>query len=173
MASFNFQPRFVPHIESGRKTHAIRGYRRNPQKVGKPMYLFRGLRGKGPAYRPRVPGCDGAPNCTAVQSILITRSCDVWISDRPWVSPWALRKPKLWGFVKLAPDEKERLAYHDGFDSFAEMMEFWDGRRPFLGNLNHWGMPEARTLPPLFWVSEQNGARALPGASEDLGGVER
>lgn len=38
----------------------------------------------------------------------------------------------------LAMDECETLAQADGFDSFAEMMQFWDGRLPFAGQIIHW-----------------------------------
>lgn len=38
----------------------------------------------------------------------------------------------------LTGDEKDLLAYADGFDSFAEMMEFWEGRLPFKGDIIYW-----------------------------------
>ncbi len=44
----------------------------------------------------------------------------------------------------LSNDEKEALAFRDGFrglQPFAEMMEFWAGRVPFKGKIIHWKFP--------------------------------
>jgi hypothetical protein len=38
----------------------------------------------------------------------------------------------------LMPDECDALAKADGFDNFKDMMEFWDGRLPFKGQIIHW-----------------------------------
>jgi hypothetical protein len=149
MASFNFKPQFVPCIESGVKGGTIRSYRRHPQKLGKPMHLFSGLRQVSPAHRIEVPGLGPSPKCVAIQSIIITERLDVWLSGRPYVSEWAIRAPKKWEFVKLQPDEKERLAIFDGFDSFDQMMSFWDGRLPFLGNWCCWLTPPGRVIASL------------------------
>lgn len=43
--------------------------------------------------------------------------------------------------VELDADEYEPFARGDGFDSFHEMMEFWEGRLPFTGHIIHWRMP--------------------------------
>ena len=40
--------------------------------------------------------------------------------------------------VCLDRDERNALAFHDGFASFAQMMQFWDGRLPFSGEIIHW-----------------------------------
>jgi hypothetical protein len=39
---------------------------------------------------------------------------------------------------RLSPSECDALAKHDGFDSFTEMMRFWEGRLPFAGQVYHW-----------------------------------
>jgi len=38
----------------------------------------------------------------------------------------------------LDRSEKEQLARRDGFENFAEMLSFWDGRLPFRGHIIHW-----------------------------------
>jgi uncharacterized protein YqfB (UPF0267 family) len=43
MGLYNFQPRFVPFILSGEKTRTIRSVRKNPDKPGDMLYLYRGL----------------------------------------------------------------------------------------------------------------------------------
>jgi hypothetical protein len=41
MGLYNFQPRFVPFILSGEKTHVIRSVRKHPDKPGDTLYLYR------------------------------------------------------------------------------------------------------------------------------------
>jgi hypothetical protein len=38
----------------------------------------------------------------------------------------------------LSSDEMETLARRDGFTSLFHMMQFWDGRLPFVGHVIHW-----------------------------------
>jgi hypothetical protein len=114
MGLYNFQKRFVPKILAGEKTHTIRAIRANPDKPGNTLHLYTGLRQKGAKLLMRVP-------CVKVEDILITPGHVVRI-----------------GGEYLAGDECEALARRDGFDSFAEMMQFWDGRLPFQGQIIHW-----------------------------------
>jgi len=39
---------------------------------------------------------------------------------------------------KLSGDEMDRLARADGFKTFPDMVEFWNGRLPFVGHIIHW-----------------------------------
>jgi hypothetical protein len=41
-------------------------------------------------------------------------------------------------FVPKILSECEALARRDGFENFAEMMEFWKDRLPFRGHIVHW-----------------------------------
>lgn len=41
-------------------------------------------------------------------------------------------------------DEEEVIARRDGFENFADMIEFWVGRLPFRGQIIHWTVPDAR-----------------------------
>lgn len=114
MGIYNFQPRFVPLIESGAKTHTIRATRRHPDTPGKMLHLYTGLRQRGARLIKRA-------KCTHVQSIRITGRQQVFIDG-----------------VKLGRDECEVLARLDGFPNFDQMMQFWNGRRPFVGQVIHW-----------------------------------
>lgn len=116
MGLYNFQPRFVPMILAGKKTHTIRATRANPDKPGNTLHLYTGLRQKGAKLLMRVP-------CVKVEVIVIT--------DTP------LRRIVLDGTL-LNFDEEEALAQKDGFTSFSEMLKFWDGRLPFKGHVIHW-----------------------------------
>lgn len=42
------------------------------------------------------------------------------------------------GGVPLDYDEREQLAKADGFAGWDEMLNFWDGRLPFTGQIIHW-----------------------------------
>ena len=118
MGLYNFKARFVPKIEDGSKRHTIRGRRRHEDEPGDTMHLFYGARTKQCRLLMRAP-------CTKVERIRINDYA-VFLEERI-----------------LDRDECERLAVADGFDSFAEMMSFWDGRLPFEGKIYHWN-PEAR-----------------------------
>lgn len=120
MGLYNFQPRFVPAIESGEKCHTIRAPRKNPDKPGNVMHLYTGLRHKGARLLMRVP-------CVKVQEVSI-RPSGIAIDG-----------------VDLSPDEREQLAIADGFASWQEMLDFWSDRLetgPWLGNLLHWRKPK-------------------------------
>lgn len=117
MAILNFKKQFVPMIRSGRKKHTIRATRKYPIKAGETLYLYTGLRQKG-AKRIAVK------TCTKVEAISIDYVCGV--------------QQIYLGGQMLDATEKERLSFADGFSSFQEMMNFWDGRLPFTGNIIHW-----------------------------------
>lgn len=114
MGLYNFKAQFVPFILDGRKTHTIRAIRKHPQKVGGMMHLYTGLRQRGAKLLMRA-------RCIDVQQITISRAGKVIIEGYP-----------------LTPDERKALAVSDGFNSFSEMMTFWDGRLPFVGQVLHW-----------------------------------
>jgi hypothetical protein len=109
MPPLNFKKQFRPHIESRRKKHTIRAKRKRPIKVGDKLYLYTGMR----------------TECVKVEEIAIKLAAGgvpvIYVEGHP-----------------LAHDESEALAYADGFDSFADMMKFWDGRLPFTGDIIHW-----------------------------------
>ena len=122
MGLYNFKPRFVDKILAGEKTHTIRAPRVRQDKPGDVMHLYTGLRQKGAKLL-------GRKRCVKVETISITCSHDVWIDGQ-----------------RLTFDECVQLALRDGFDSFADMMRFWDGRLPFRGHIFHWAaeLPHGR-----------------------------
>jgi hypothetical protein len=128
MPAFNFKEQFVEPIRSGIKHHTIRDKRKDgrlPAKRGDPLSLFCGMRTKN-CFR-ILP--DTVP-CTGLQSIQINpilQGVRVWVGD-----------------TLLSPDECERLAIADGFNDFATMMKFWDGRLPFDGYIIHWQPKDRR-----------------------------
>ena len=123
MAALNFKKRFVPPIQAGTKGHTIRADRKDGRvpKVGEPLYLYCGMRTKN-CFK-ILP--DAHP-CKNVERIIIERfhEADFHI---------------IVDHNALAPDECERLAVADGFESFAEMKAFWKDREfPFYGHIIHW-----------------------------------
>jgi hypothetical protein len=114
MGLYNFQKRFVPMILDGSKTHTIRAPRTHPDKVGNTLYLYTGLRQKGARLLLRAV-------CTKIEEIRIYSNCQVSIDA-----------------TLLDFDERQQLARCDGFKDFADMMVFWNGRRPFVGSIIHW-----------------------------------
>jgi hypothetical protein len=118
MGLYNFKTRFVEPIRKGLKTHTIRGKRKYPAKPGETLYLYCGARHPG-AFRIIEPTL-----CTKVAEITFDQNGAILVED-----------------VKLSLDECEQLARRDGFNDLAEMMQFWDGRFPFLGDIIHWKPP--------------------------------
>jgi len=68
---------------------------------------------------------------------------EIKIELRPPVGTGVLAKGCLFPSITidgndLSADEKDSLAFADGFETFAEMMQFWEGRLPFVGDIIHW-----------------------------------
>jgi uncharacterized protein YqfB (UPF0267 family) len=125
MPLYNFQPRFVPLILSGQKTHTIRAKRKRQTLPGDTLYLYTGLRQKG-AQRLLVT------QCTRVQNIEIRDTKAIGfliVIDDDW----------------LSTDEKDSLALRDGFENQWDMLRFWDGRLPFKGDIIYWKSPLTNT----------------------------
>jgi hypothetical protein len=122
MAAYNFQKRFVEPIRAGTKKHTIRADRKDGRvpKIGEGLALYCGMRTKQ-CFK-ILPGL--VP-CTKVARIRIPNEGGFY----PFV---------FIDVVQLSLDECERLARADGFDSFGEMVYFWEGRLPFSGNIIHW-----------------------------------
>jgi hypothetical protein len=118
MPLLNFKPQFVDPIRSGRKHHTIRATRAIPVKRGDNLYLYTGLRHKG-AFR-ILPE---SVTCTRVESIEINASTTEMVTVDGCL---------------LTYDEREQLAFCDGFANWDEMLAFWEGRLPFVGQIIHW-----------------------------------
>lgn len=127
MGLYNFQPRFVPFILSGAKTHTIRAVRANPDKPGNTLHLYTGLRTKKAKLLMRVP-------CVARANIKICMRPHAQAKERK-----IIQYPAVFiSGVELARDEREALARRDGFTDFADMIAFWNGRLPFKGHIIFW-----------------------------------
>lgn len=121
MGLYNFQPRFVPKIVTGEKTHTIRAKRAHPDKPGNTMHLYTGLRTKNATLLLRVP-------CIRVEEIEIK---DGLFFDENHASITI-------DGIKLSRDEREAFARRDGFENMEDMIAFWRGRLPFNGQVIHW-----------------------------------
>jgi hypothetical protein len=127
MGLYNFKPQFVPFILAGEKTHTIREERKDGwiETPGNIMHMYTGLR--TPKAKRFMCGI-----CVRVEEIVIT--------DGP------LSRINLNGHL-LDTSEEEALARRDGFENFAAMMKFWDGRLPFKGFIIHWRPLEKSKWP--------------------------
>ena len=120
MGLYNFKKRFAPFVADGSKRHTIRARRKHPTKVGDTVHLYTGLRQKGARLL-------GRSVCIKIEEIQISLAQQVFVDG-----------------VELSLDEKNALAFCDGFRSFGvtrafeEMMAFWNGRLPFEGDIIHW-----------------------------------
>lgn len=119
MPAINFKAQFVAKIQAGPKRHTIRAHRARPVKAGDRLFLYCGMRHKG-AFR-ILPD---AVTCNEVQEISIEDLEEEGV------------RITVDGYV-LDVDQAERLACADGFESFSEMVKFWEGRLPFFGNIIH------------------------------------
>jgi 5-keto 4-deoxyuronate isomerase len=119
MGLYNFKPQFVPFILDGRKTHTIRAARIHRQKLGGIMHLYTGLRQRGAKLLMRA-------ECTEIQLIAILENGAVIVDG-----------------ARLDAGERDALAISDGFENFERMLDFWNGRLPFSGEILHWARPDS------------------------------
>jgi len=146
MGLYNFKPQFVPFIKEWSKRHTIRAERSKQDLPGKVMHLFQGLRHPGAE-------CLMRTRCVRRDFLVITEQRRIRIGASVGLSDY----PALYGegqfhrtgFVDLDQDEENLLAWKDGFrpegstqenpgDAFRLMMQFWNGRLPFQGQMYHW-----------------------------------
>lgn len=135
MVALSFKPEFVVAIDAGIKRRTIRRVRKagNPKK-GQVLQLYTGLRTKD---------CEKIRDvtCTRVRSVLIDHM-GVTLDGRGLI---AGHSPAFLG----GPDPEEYdgdFAHADGFESFGDMVEFFEGHYglPFEGQLIEW----TSALPP-------------------------
>jgi hypothetical protein len=127
----------VPFVESGAKTHTIRGKRKNRPKPGQTFYGYYAMRTK---------------QCRKVIQSTITRVQDITIEELERRVEYRNGEHTFFDYPKitidgeaLAGDEMETLARRDGFVDLFAMMRFWPvERRPFEGDLIHWKFPSLR-----------------------------
>lgn len=121
MVSFNFQLMFAPRIKAGTKKHTIRATKRC--SVGDSMHMFTGL---------RTPFCNriGEAPCIVVYEVEITQENVV-----------VLPKKACTAGYYLSEDGKPEFAKMGGFDSWEEMVSFYEKHHglPWRGWLHGWG----------------------------------
>lgn len=131
MGLYNFKKQFEHDIMADLKRHTIRAKRKYPDKPGRMLHLYVGLRQKGARLLKR-------RQCTKVQDISILHGI------KGWYTPMVLIDG-----VELSRPERELLARSDGFRNFRAMILFWDGRLPFKGDLIHWESDRAALVREL------------------------
>src|SRR5581483_2499594 len=160
MGIYNFRHQFVAYVEDGSKLHTIRAPRmRNGElamdEPGDICHLYAGLRQKGPRLLRR-------SHCTKLETITIAEAGDVHVG--PWINviavgPRIFKDPEHYGLALLSPDERDLLAWRDGFrpagtsesspaPAFDLFFRYWRmGQRsargseallPFAGYIIHW-----------------------------------
>jgi hypothetical protein len=117
MPALNFQARFAPLVESGKKCQTVRAMRKRPFKEGDTLYLYTGQRTKG---------------CRLLIKRECTGSFDVEFNHNG----------QLLFFVdgKNVIMDRDTFAKCDGFDSWAEMLEWFAVNHglPFHGQVIYW-----------------------------------
>mgnify|MGYP001944289027 CR=1 FL=1 len=113
MVAYSCQKQFAPDIQSGVKTHTIRGQRKRHARVGEQLQLYSGMRTKH-CFK-IMPD----PVCTFVEPIWITLAegeiIMIWIGHGQ--ADEILRR------------DFDRFARLDGFADENAMAEFWDDNK--------------------------------------------
>lgn len=121
MALLGFKRQFEAKIVSGIKRHTIRADRKISIKVGDMLHLY---------VDPR----------QATMRLLFRSRCTKVLPLEMRVDSNGSAQVYIEG-IQLSEDERESLAYHDGFDDWRQMAEFWNGHYPFKGTITHWAFP--------------------------------
>lgn len=124
MPAYSFTERFIPFILNCEKRQTIRKKRKGQAKKGSTLYLYYAMRTK---YCKKLKEAI----CIGVKEIRINPNGDVFV-----------------GFKKLTQDQKDWLAFRDGFRSgkayaegcFEVMFRFWSQTHdlPFTGDIIYW-----------------------------------
>jgi hypothetical protein len=114
MPAYNFQPRFVPLIESGQKYTTIRMHRgKRPTKQGDPLYLYTGQRTKACKLIAKTTVDFVIP----MQIVPTIRRC--------WQKTYL-------EYEELTEAEIEKLAMVDGFESLDDFYKWFEKTHPGL-----------------------------------------
>lgn len=121
-----FKDEFAAHIESGRKPHTIRKRRdKNPIKRGQTLHLYTGLR---------------RPGTKLILATVCEDVCNISISRRACI----MSGPRFMNRTeRLDKDHREKFARADGFNSYAELVQFLGAdTQTFKGVLIWWRSKE-------------------------------
>lgn len=131
-----FKRRFEGPILAKTKRHTIRGKRKRAPRVGEPCHCYVDPRQKSMRLLGRWP-------CVRVQDIRFENTTGWHTGVRVTIDGHTLDL-----------DECELLARSDGFQNWYEMIEFWNGRLDFHGDIIHWD-PER----PVEWPAKERRAK--------------
>jgi hypothetical protein len=167
MPAYSYKRQFCEYVKEGTKPHTIRGYRKNPAKVGDTLSHYYAMRTKHCTLLRK-------DTCTAVKTIAITAKGTVVMIDNPQLPPAEVDGLKTALVIldrlniderdaynydnshnrpsrPLTDQEKDTLAWKDGFrpqgsslhqpaGAFAMLMEYggFSDELPFVGNIIYW-----------------------------------
>lgn len=126
MALLGFKDEFVDKILRGEKQHTIRAPRKIPIRKGEILHLYKRPRQIGMKLLFRSP-------CVRIEDILIGEYGEIWMGGV--------------GGVMLTESECDALATKDGFKDFTAMLDFWQDRLPFHGQIIYWDFPARFEVP--------------------------
>jgi uncharacterized protein YqfB (UPF0267 family) len=119
MPALNFKKKFAPLVASGQKRQTIRKERKKRIKPGDILYLYTGMRTRS-VYRIMTTTC---LKIDYVQLDRTLRHESAFVNNRT-----------------LVADERHDLAVADGFNTFSDLLDFFDFQYglPFDGVIIHW-----------------------------------
>ena len=126
MPALNFQARFAPLVESGKKRQTIRALRKHPIRAGEQLYLFTGMRTK---------------SCRRLLTAVCTRAAKISITATSITIEWPSSVPhcvnRQW---ESRPSALESFAIADGFRDWSELISWFKATHglPFQGHLIEW-----------------------------------
>ena len=126
MPAFNFQNRFAEDVRTGAKRQTIRAKRKVRPEPGQTAHCFTGMRTR---------------QCERLGGWPIVEVADVVICRGIPRSGGVLF---IQGAMVLTIEELEQFAKNDGFDSWAEMLDWFKTNHglPFYGDLIAWSFGE-------------------------------
>lgn len=130
MPALNFKKQFAPLVQSGVKTHTIRGWRKRPFKDGDRLSFYTGSRFK--PRRLRKPTF-----CTVAIPIIIDTECRSVIL---YAFKGSIYSSRLRPDGLLNQEEIALLAKNDGFESVDAFFKFFETEHcvHFTGQLIEW-----------------------------------
>ena len=148
-----FKRRFEQFVREGSKTHSIREDPNDRWRIGCYVDAFVDARQKT------------MTRLLPPMVVVRTERVEI-ISQTGWHDGVAV----IVDGIELSPDEKDALAFRDGFRDtaydhhFYEMVEFWNGRMPFKGKIIHWKHPH-----PVNVARSQAVSTATRGKAKEKG----
>lgn len=149
MPSLGFSKQFVPRVESGEKTHSIRGRRKRPEQwmPGKLVHLFYAMRTK---------------HCRRLGTGVITEVRDITIHDD---------QVEIDGAAFSDATELSAFARADGFLTWQQFVDFFDDHYalPWSGSLIKWQLIKPLSPTAQEGTSPMNNAELIKAIADETG----